>query len=243
MVVERITHTKDLSRERPIAISFNDRPMAISQGTPENLSELAIGFLLSEGIIGDRDKLRGIDFDLEAATVNVVSDEIGEERAVMHRVTSSGCSQARLLREVSPTSTFPLTSVVFSADDLLVMMEELCLMSPRRKDGECVHGCGIGRQGSLECVREDIGRHNAMDKLFGQAWLDRLPVHEMAVFTTGRISYEMALKTSQAGARVMVSHKSATTQAIEIAEEIGLTLVSKCRNGGMQVLTWHDRVI
>ncbi|MEG0324039.1 MAG: formate dehydrogenase accessory sulfurtransferase FdhD [Raoultibacter sp.] len=243
VVIERITHTKDLSRERPITIYFNDRPMAVSQGTPANLSELAVGFLLSEGILQDRDKLRGVDFDLESATVYVASDEVVGERAVMHRVTSSGCSQARLLQG-APMAPAPQTHPLrFQAEELLAMMEELCLMSPRRNNGECVHGCGIGRAGALACVREDIGRHNAMDKLLGQAWLDRLPVSEMAVFTTGRISYEMALKASQAGASVMVSHKSATTQAIEAAEELGLTLVAKCREGSMQVLTWHDRVV
>lgn len=217
--------------------------MAISQGTPANLSELAVGFLLSEGILRDRDKLLSVDCDLESATVHVSSDETVGERAIMHRVTSSGCLEAQLLSETPTAPALRTDTTTFQAEDLLAMMEELCLMSPRRNSGECVHGCGIGKTSALECVREDIGRHNAMDKLFGQAWLDRLPVSEMAVFSTGRISYEMALKAHQAGVLVMVSHKSATTQAIEFAEKLGLTLVAKCRNNSMQVLTWHDRIV
>lgn len=244
VVVERKHYVKDCSRERPITIYLNDKPMAISQGTPDNLSELAVGFLLSEGLIQDRDKLRGVTSDPENATVYVLSDEgDGLKRRVMHRVTSSGCAETRLLRDAVFEPVHNENHVAFEADRISAMMEELLLMSPRRNNGECVHGCGLGRTGRLECVREDIGRHNAMDKLLGQAWLDRLPVSDMALFTTGRISYEMALKASQGNIAVMVSHKSVTDQAIEAAESLGMTLVGRCREGRMEVLSCHNRIV
>lgn len=245
VLINKISYEKKASREKPIKIFLNGKPIAVSQGTPENLSELAVGFLLAEGLISDRRKFRDTKEDCDKTYVDVRTDEQStEDKAPLYRVTSSGCSQAALLNdmEVKPVveGQHP---VVFKADDLLAMMEQLCQKSPKRNDGECVHGCGIGNRGELVCVREDVGRHNAMDKLIGQAWLESIVMHDMAMLTTGRISHEMTLKAVQSGVTTLVSHKGVTDSAIELAEELGITLVGKCRDNSMQVLTHHHRVM
>lgn len=242
-LVEKKYFSKEHSQERPIKIYLNNQPMAISQGTPKNLAELAVGFLLSEGLINDRDKLKNIIADSQLASVNVLSEEsVDANHPVMKRVTSAGCAQTALLNGMTPSVIERNNNITFKADHLLAMMKELCEASPRRNTGECVHGCGVGKDGTLLCVREDIGRHNAMDKLIGQAWLDRLDMSELALFTTGRISHEMALKACQAGVSMIVSHKSVTDAAIEIADSLGITLVGKCRDDSMQVMSHHERI-
>lgn len=244
VVVEKKYFSKEQSQERPIKIYLNDQPMAISQGSPADLAELAVGFLLSEGLISDRNKFKDVVADFQKASVNVLSEENADaNHPVMKRVTSSGCAQAAFLNGMKPAVFEHDKNLTFKADHLLTMMEQLCDASPRRNNGECVHGCGVGKEGDLVCIREDIGRHNAMDKLIGQAWLDRLDMRDMALFTTGRISHEMALKASQAGVSVIVSHKSVTDAAIEVADGLGITLVGKCRDGSMQVMSHHERII
>ena len=246
-IVERPEPAKRESAERPIRIFLNEVPVAVSQGSPFGLSELAVGYLLSEGLIADRDSLVEVVEVPEEAAVYVASGERAEEGYVpLHRVTSAGCAQSALLRDARRAGEpRALESAArLDADDLLACMEELCERSPRRNTGACVHGCGLGAAGSDELllVREDIGRHNAMDKLVGQAWLDRVDVRDKALFITGRISCEMALKAYRAGCPVLVSRKSATDEAVRRAEELGVTLASHCRDGRIRVLSRSERV-
>lgn len=245
--IEFCTPSLDVTAERPIRIFLNGDPVAVSQGSPYGLHELAVGYLLSEGLIADRDRLVEVDADVDNAEVYVASGEQAEDGYVpLHRVTSAGCAQSALLcRGAHVGEPEPLQMRgCFDADALLSCMEELCGRSPRRNTGECVHACGLAASGvpSLLLVREDIGRHNAMDKLIGQAWLDRAEVGDKALFITGRISCEMALKAHRAGCPVLVSRKSATDQAVRQAQQLGVTLVSHCRDGGMQVLSCSERI-
>lgn len=233
--------------ERPIRIFLNDAPVAVSQGSPYGLRELAVGYLLSEGLIADRDRLVEVREDVGRAEVRVASGEkVGRGHRPLHRVTSAGCMQSALFVDGARAKTAGriVSEAVFDADDVLACMEELCERSPRRNTGECVHGCGLAAagQGRLLLVREDIGRHNAMDKLVGQAWLDRTSLSDKALLITGRISCEMALKAHRAGCPVLASRKSATDEAARRAEELGVTLVSHCRDGGLRVLSHPERI-
>lgn len=243
-----VQSTPTETEERPIRIFLNEIPVAVSQGSPYGLSELAVGYLLSEGLIFDREQLVHVEVDEAGAEVYVRSGECAEAGYVpLHRVTSAGCAQSALLRTGGrvPDACALRCDAHFDADALLDQMDELCLRSPRRNTGECVHGCGLGtgRDRTLLLAREDIGRHNAMDKLIGQAWLDRVDVRDKALFITGRISAEMALKAHRAGCPVLVSRKSATDEAVRRAEALGVTLVSHCREGRMRVLSRHDRIV
>ncbi len=235
------------SPERPIRIFLNEVPVAVSQGSPHGLAELAVGYLLAEGLITDREGLIDVSEDRDASAVYVKSREaVDASYTPLHRVTSAGCARSALLRESLVSDAVPLArSVVFDPDDLLAQIEELCRQSPRRNTGECVHGCGVGaaHQSGLLLAREDIGRHNAMDKLIGQAWLDRIDLSDKALFITGRISTEMALKAYRAGCPLLVSRKSATDEAARRASDLGLTLVSHCRDDSLRVLSHPERIL
>jgi FdhD protein len=91
-------------------------------------------------------------------------------------------------------------------------------------------------------IREDIGRHNAVDKLIGRAWLDRLPMEDLVLISTGRVSYEMAVKAAKARVPVVVSRHAVTDLAAEIAGDLGITMIAYCRGNRMVALTHPERL-
>lgn len=230
--------------EASIMIYLNGMLIAASQATPRNIEELAVGFLISEGLIRERELFRGVNLDTQAYEVYVYTDEdLAVPQKGLRNMTSSGA--ALNLDPVSETVLLPsknLSDLRLSASDLLACMETLCGDSPLRNTGECTHACGLGSS-ELECVREDIGRHNALDKLFGQAWIDGLPVEEMAIFTTGRISYEVLLKAARAGMSIVVSRKGITDSAVQLADDLGITAVAYCRDASLSVYAHPERVL
>ena len=194
--------------------------------------------------MNDRNLFKGVNFDASNNEVYVYTDEVFSLDLQSYKsMTSSGASLR--LDSTSKNALLPgknTSRLRLRADGLHDCMEELCQNSPLRNAGECTHACGLGAL-KLECVREDIGRHNALDKLFGQAWIDKLPLKKMAVFTTGRISYEVLLKVARAGISVLVSRKGITDSAANLAQELGVSAVAYCKENTMSVYTHPERII
>ncbi len=231
------------SLETSMRILLNDELVAVSQSTPRNIEEMAVGFLLSEKLISERSLLRNIAFNEDLLEVCVYTQEAFSFRdASFKSLTSSGSKNTSLIPDLVDLPAKIISDATFEASDLLSMMDELCTTAPLRKAGQSTHACGIGNK-RLLCLREDIGRHNALDKTIGQAWLDNIRLSEMTVCVTGRISYEMALKTIRAGVSTMVSRKGVTDSAIDLANMLGLTIVAFCRDDSMDIYTYPERVL
>jgi len=239
-------HGGRMPSERPITVHMNDVEVATMQATPDDLEELAAGFLVSEGLLEDREALRSISVDHKRGLVYVESDEaVPDELTFRRRYLTSGCGKGVTFSSVGHARSLTPVEPGFrvSATDLHQWMRAMSEQAGKYRDTGGMQACALAGGGKVRIVREDVGRHNAVDKVLGRAWLDRLPTDDAALLSTGRVSYEMAVKAAKAGVPVVVSKSAVTDLAGEIAAALGITVIGYARGGSMVVYTHPDRVI
>ena len=246
-VVEVATRRfRGMPSERPVTIYLNDVEVATTQSTPSDLEELGVGFLVSEGLLADREALRSVDVDAKRGFVWVSSDEVVPEDLVHRtRYLTSGCGKGVTFSSVGHARGLePVTgAMTVTADELYGYVGEMARAATLYRDTGGMHACGLAFGGKLELVREDVGRHNALDKLLGRAWLDRIPTRDAVLISTGRISYEMAVKAAKAAVSIVASRSAVTDLAAEIGGDLGITLVGYARGGKLTVYTHPQRVL
>ena len=130
-----------------------------------------------------------------------------------------------------------------SADELYDLIGEMARRAEMYRDSGGVHACGLAREGKLAIVREDVGRHNALDKVLGRAWLDRIPTEDAILLSTGRLSYEMTVKAAKSRVAIAVSRSAVTDLAADVASELNITLVGYARGGKLTVYTGAERIV
>jgi len=246
-VVEVATRrSRGMPSERPVTIYLNDVEVATTQSTPSDLEELGVGFLVSEGLLEDREALRTVDVDAKRGFVWVTSDEVVPEDLVHRtRYLTSGCGKGVTFSSVGHARGLePVTGdLTVTADELYRYVGDMARAATLYRDTGGMHACGLAFDGELALVREDVGRHNALDKLLGRAWLDRIPTRNTVLISTGRISYEMAVKAAKAAVPIVASRSAVTDLAAEIGAELGITLVGYARGGKLTVYTHPQRVL
>jgi FdhD protein len=228
-------------QERSLSLYVNGQELVTLLCTPSKLEALVVGFLSFEGIIRgleDIQSLTVLDED-GYADVRLASDFLPPRR----RVHTSGCgggitfslethSSAALEdnSSVDPTSLFPL-------------IRELYLEAHSYRESRGIHAAALAEDGKLLIVTEDVGRHNAIDKVCGEAMLRGIPTIAKILLATGRISSEMLRKAAHMGTPIVVSRTSATTLSVELAKRLGLTLIGYVRGDSFYVYSHPERLV
>jgi FdhD protein len=228
--------------EEPLEIRVDGRPLTVTMRTPGEDEELALGFLYGEGLI-DSPRRAEPPADLAANTVEVEGPLLrdpGERR--FYTTSSCGVCGKGALEEVA-VHCQPLPDGPVLARDLLADLPER-LRQPAFERTGGLHATGLfDAEGQLLLVREDVGRHNAMDKVVGRALLDgRLPLHGHVLCVSGRQSFELVQKAAVAGAPILVGVGAPSSLAITLALDRGMTLCGFARGGRMNVYTGAERV-
>ena len=249
-----------LAAEEPLEIRLGGRSLAVTMRTPGHDVELAAGFLVSEGVVRQRDDVstarycagateEGVNtynvLDVQLAP-DVLVPEFGLERSVYTSSSCGVCGKASI-DAVRTRSSFDV-----AGDPLVVDPELLTAMPDRLREAQEVfeqtgglHAAGLfdGRTGELLVVREDVGRHNAVDKVVGWALEhEKLPLRGTVLMVSGRASFELTQKASMAGIPVLAAVSAPSSLAVELAEEAGLTVVGFLRGRSMVVYSRPDRV-
>ena len=229
--------------EEPLEIRIGGTPVAVTMRTPGHDEELAIGFALSEGLRPERARLPD---DLVANTVELDAPGFDPARLARSFYTTSSCGvcgkgalEAIAVEAPRVESDFRLpATLVASLPDLLREAQ------PAFEATGGLHATGLfDEHGALLCLREDVGRHNAMDKVIGWAFARRLlPLAQAALCVSGRLSFELVQKAAVAGCPMLVAVGAPSSLAVQLAEDRGVTLCGFVRGGRLNVYTEPWRV-
>jgi FdhD protein len=228
--------------EEPLEIRVDGQPLAVTMRTPGHDEELALGFLYGEGLI-DGPRQAGLTDDLAANTVNVAGPLTRDPTQRRFYTTSScGVCGKGALEEVAVHSA-PLPNGPVVHRSLLASLPDR-LEQPTFSRTGGLHATGLfDPHGTLLLTREDVGRHNAMDKVIGRALLDGLvPLGERILCVSGRLSFELVQKAAVAGAPILVGVGAPSSLAISLADDRGLTLLGFARNNRANLYTHPHRV-
>lgn len=232
--------------ETPVTVYLNDVEVATVQATANDLEDMAVGFLVSEGLLKDRSKFKGVDVDQKRGLVYVTSSEdVPDDLVYKTRYVTSGCGKGITFSSLGHARGLePVTQLIkVHSSDLYRWTAEMSQKSPEYKKRGGVHSCGLVVDGALIAVREDVGRHNAADKLIGYAWRNSIDMTKAVLISTGRISYEMMVKAAKCRIPFVASRSAATDLAAEIAEHLGITLGGYIRGGKVVIYTHPERLI
>jgi FdhD protein len=233
----------EVAVEEPLEIRVDGRALAVTMRTPGHDEELALGFLFGEGLIDATPREAGPPADLAGNTVEVAGP-LDRDPAARSFYTTSSCGVCGkgALEEVAVHAA-PLPDGPLVPRRLLAALPDR-LRQPGFERTGGLHATGLfDAAGELQLVREDVGRHNAMDKVIGRALLDgRLPLHGHVLCVSGRLSFELVQKACVAGAPVLVGVGAPTSLAVRLAADRGLTLCGFARAQRVNVYTRADRV-
>ena len=235
----------DLAPEMPLTITYNGRPAASLLCLPTDLKPLVIGWLFSQGLVASLDEVQslGVCADLRQAQVLAAPDR-WEEKEAWRQVLTSGCGGGTILLQQLVGELPPVvSSISWELGELQEYMRESLRAGEVYTRCGGVHGAAlVGRDGLL-AHSEDIGRHNAVDKVIGKGLLLGTSFPETAILTTGRVSSEMVIKAAQGGIPLIGSLSVPTGMAVEIASRVGLTLVGRLCSYRAVVYSGAERML
>jgi FdhD protein len=230
--------------EEPLEIRIGGAPVAVTMRTPGHDEELALGFGLSEGL---RPESAHVPDDLAANTVEVVADGFDAARLRRSFYTSSSCGVC---------GKGALEAVAVEAprveSELRLPLAVAASLPERLREAQAafavtggLHASGLFRpNGTLLCAREDVGRHNALDKVVGWAFLEGLlPLADVVLCVSGRLSFELVQKAAVAGCPVLVAVGAPSSLAVDLATDRGVTLCGFVRDGSANVYTEPWRIV
>src|SRR2546421_4191709 len=222
--------------EEPLEIRVGGAPVAVTMRTPGHDEELALGFCISEGIPARSARLPA---DLAANTIDVEADEFDMSRVQRNFYTSSSCGVCGkgALEAVAVEAPRVESELRVRTELVASLPDALRAAQPAFAQTGGLHATGLfDREGALLCVREDVGRHNAMDKVVGWAYrAEVLPLTDKILCVSGRLSFELVQKAAVAGCPLLAAVGAPSTLAVELARDRGITLCGFVRGGSLNV--------
>ncbi|MDO6484712.1 formate dehydrogenase accessory sulfurtransferase FdhD [Shimia thalassica] len=237
--------TISVVEERPLTIFLNSQEIVTAMTIGDYPEYLALGFLRNQHMLSDDDTVTGVDFDEELETVVVRTEvETSHEEKLKKKTRTSGCAVGTVfgdMMEGLEDVRLPATEVKTS--DLYALAHKINRTPSLYLEAGAIHGTILCKGARPLVYMEDVGRHNAVDKVAGWMFDTKTAADDKILYTTGRLTSEMVIKTAMMGIPVLASRSGFTAWGVEIAREVGLTLIGRMRGQRFVCLSGNDRLI
>jgi FdhD protein len=231
---------KFVACERPLTVYLNWRPIVTLMTLGAKPESLTIGYLKNQGFISELSLLESVIVDWEVSSAAVITQEISEdiEQKLAEKTVTSGCGQGTVYGGfLQGLDEIDLPTPSLKQSTIYALLGNINAYNETYKNAGAVHGCGICQDEQILAFVEDVGRHNAVDTLAGDMWLDQQTGHDKIFYTTGRLTSEMVIKVAKMGIPVLLSRSGVTQMGLDLAKQMGITLIARAK--GRHFLVYH----
>jgi FdhD protein len=232
--------------EKPITLFLNQQEIVTSMTLGDWVPELAVGYFLNQNMLQKNDEITGIDVDNDLGVVIVrTAHETDFEAKLKRKIRTSGCAEGTAYGDMMERfDALKLNkNACFKASWLIELSKAINTAPSLYLSAGAIHGCVLCHEDRPLVYMEDIGRHNAVDKIAGWMFLNKSTPHDKVFYTTGRLTTEMVIKTVQMQIPVLVSRSGFTAAAVDLARESGLTLIGRAKGKRFIALSGIGRIV
>ncbi len=232
--------------ERPLTLYLNGAEIVTMMTILDRPQELALGYLLNQGMLAPDAVVEGVEYDEDLGVVVVRTPETTNfEQKLRKKTLTSGCAQGTafgdLMEGFSAVRLNPEARLRTS--DLYRLLHNINALATLYLEAGAIHGCALALGDDPFCYMEDVGRHNAVDKIAGWMFRHGVSAADKVFYTTGRLTSEMVIKTVRMGVPILVSRSGFTAWGVELAREANLTLIGRCKGKRFVALAGEERII
>jgi FdhD protein len=232
--------------ERPLTLFLNRREIVTMMTIGDHPDYLAVGYLLNQNMLRGEDRITGIDYDEELETVVVRTDgETDFEDKLKKKTLTSGCAQGTvfgdLMEKFEEVRLDP--NAVLRTSWLYALTRKINTAPSLYLAAGAIHGCVLCEEDRPLLYMEDVGRHNAIDKIAGYMHLHQIPAAGKIFYTTGRLTSEMVIKTVQMSIPILISRSGFTAWGVDLARQAGLTLIGRAKGKRFVALAGSERIV
>jgi FdhD protein len=238
--------TTDVVTERALTLFLNAREIVTLMTIGDRPDLLAVGYLLNQNMLRPDDEITAIEYEEDIATIVVrTKRQTSFEDKLKRKVQTSGCAQGTVFGDLMEE----FDTVVLSRDArvrtswLYQLTRKINTQPSLYLKAGAIHGCVLAQEDRPLIYMEDVGRHNAVDKIAGYMLLNRIPPDDKIFYTTGRLTSEMVIKTVKMRIPVLVSRSGFTAWGVELAQKAGLTLIGRARGKRFVALAGLERLV
>ena len=219
-----------IADERPLTLYVDSYEIVTLMTLGKTPELLALGYLKNQGIIEDISEIQSVqvDWDVNAAAVTTYSERDDWKERLGPRIVTTGCGQGTVYGNiVEQLSRIELQASRLKQSDIYSLLKNLGRYNDVYKSAGAVHGCALCSGTQVTAFIEDVGRHNAVDAIAGQMWLENTSGHDKLFYTTGRLTSEMVMKVAQMGIPALLSRSGITQMGLKLAKDFGVILFSR----------------